>query len=454
MATRRRSNAGSGQSRSSASRGRSTAGGARARTSRNRDTREGRRTVGCPSCGTEYRVPNDLLSEQMSCQSCGRAFVPSAVSTRSARKQNNAQPFILGGALLAFMIIGLMLISGGGNKDVVQQQPERPRNVETGMKNSRVRDVAEWAEALASGNRFKLSSTTDVGAFVSFFEIGLVDGTASDRERLVLDRLLEDPKTAVLRDSYVGFGKIDRDAAEADQGTVRLDLSIKEEAQKRWSQPTATYDVTFSVQGGRAKVTGFTAIYEPPPRAEPKARGPRPVKHDVIGDAASVERDYGGVKTTVREAELKPLPHMEGTSPDVQAKIDAHIATLVDMEGSGGAANTASRRLKEIGKPAVPRLLNKLYELVVGNEASLRDQHTVLQIRRVTMGLEDVTGQRFGFDASVLESQTSSQEYRLSSLRQWYGYWADNHWRDDWRLGVDESDDPFAEKTEEPAKRR
>ncbi len=453
MATRRRSTAGSGQSRSSASRGRSTAGGARARATRNRDSREGRRTVGCPSCGTEYRVPDDLLSEQMTCQSCGRAFVPSAVSTRSARKQNNAQPFILGGALLAFMIIGLVLISGG-KKEPVQQTQERPRTVETGMKNSRVRDVAEWAEALASGNRFKLSSTTDVGPFVAFFEIGLVDGTAADRERLVLDRLLDDPKTAVLRDSYVSVGKIDRDAAEADRGTVRLDLSIKEEAQKRWSQPTATYDVSFLVQGGRAKVSGFTAIYEPPPRAEPKARGPRPVKHDVIGDATSVERDYGGVKTTIREAELKPLPHMEGTSPDVQAKIDAHIATLIDLEGSGGASNTASRRLKEIGKPAVPRLLNKLYELVVGNGASLRDQHTVLQIRRVTMGLEDVTGQRFGFDPSVLESQTSSQDYRLSSLRQWYGYWADNHWREDWRLGVDEGEDPFAEKPGEPAKKR
>ncbi|MDA0935303.1 MAG: hypothetical protein O3C51_17805 [Planctomycetota bacterium] len=389
----------------------------------------------------------------MTCQSCGRAFVPSSVSTRSARKQNNAQPFILGGALLAFMIIGLVLISGGG-KEPVQQTQEPVRTVETGMKNSRVRDVAEWAEALASGNRFKLSSTTDVGAFVGFFEIGLVDGTASDRERLVLDRLLEDPKTAVLRDSYVGFGKIDKDAAEADRGTVRLDLSIKEDAQKRWSQPTATYDVSFAVQGGRAKVTGFSAIYEPPPRAEPKARGPRPAKHEVIGDAASVERDYGGVKTTVREAELKPLPHMDGTSPDVQQKIDALIATLVDLEGSGGAANTASRRLKDIGKPAVPRLLNKLYELVVGNTASLQDQHTVLQIRRVTMGLEDVTGQRFGFDPSVLGSQTSSQEYRLSSLRQWYGYWADNHWREDWRLGVDDADDPFAEKTEEPSKRR
>lgn len=453
MATRRRSTAGSGQSRSSASRGRSTAGGARARASRNRDSREGRRTVGCPSCGTEYRVPNDLLGEQMTCQSCGRAFVPNAVSARTARKQNNAQPFILGGALLAFMIIGLMLISGGGEKPV-QQQQERPRPVETGMKNSRVRDVAEWAEALASGNRFKLSSTTDVGGFVTFFEIGLVDGTASDRERMVLDRLLEDPKTAVLRDSYVGFGKIDRDAAEADQGTVRLDLSIKEEAQKRWSQPTATYDVAFLVQGGRAKVTGFTAVYEPPPRATPKPRGPKPVKHEVIGEAGDVEREYGGVKTTVREAELKPLPHMEGTSPDVQQKIDAHIATLIDLEGAGGAANMAARRLKDIGKPAVPRLLNKLYELVVGNATSLQDQHTVLQIRRVTMGLEDVTGQRFGFDPSVLESQTSSQDYRLSSLRQWYGYWADNHWRDDWRLGVDDSDDPFAEKSEEPAKRR
>ena len=213
-------------------------------------------------------MPSDLLSEQMTCQSCGRAFVPSSVSTLSARKQNNAQPFILGGALLAFMIIGLVLISGGGNEPV-QQTQEPVRTVETGMKNSRVRDVAEWAEALASGNRFKLSSTTDVGAFVGFFEIGLVDGTASDRERLVLYRLLEDPKTAVLRDSYVGFGKIDKDAAEADRGTVRLDLSIKEDAQKRWSQPTATYDVSFAVQGGRAKVTASR-------RSTSRRRAPNP----------------------------------------------------------------------------------------------------------------------------------------------------------------------------------
>ena len=76
--------------------------------------------------------------------------------------------------------------------------------------------------------------------------------------------------------------------------------------------------------------------------------------------------------------------------------------------------------------------------VIVGQENALTDQTTVLRIRRVAGALEDLTGQRFGFNPSILgDAKSATPEYRLSSLKQWYGYWADNYWSENWQVGVD-----------------
>lgn len=441
MATRRRSSGGG--------RGRP---GASARSTRNRDARDGRTTVPCPACGTEYRIPLDLLDDPLPCKSCGRVFVPNSASTRRIRNRNPAQPFIIGGAVLAFMIISFVLISSKGDAGTQQRvEAPAPRVVELGEKNPRVRDVVDWVTALSEGNGFKLGTNSDIQALAEFLGVGVGTGGGGERERLVMDALLTGPRTAVMRDAFVTSAAIADEAdAEAERGEVTVHLGIESGAEAKYVQPSAQYKIGFRYQDGRGRVTGFEPIYEPPLKQPEGPKRPRPVKHEVIGSAKDVERDYGGVKEIVREAELKPLPHLDGTSPEVQQQIDAAIAKLVDIDGSGLESNRAALELEKLGKPSVPRLLNELYELVAG-ESTLEDRDTRLQIRRVTMALEELTGQRFGFNPADTGG-TASQEYRLSSLKQWYGWWADNHWREDFDYAIDKSEnlldveaDPAAE---------
>ena len=86
--------------------------------------------------------------------------------------------------------------------------------------------------------------------------------------------------------------------------------------------------------------------------------------------------------------------------------------------------------LEEIGKPAVPRLLNQMYETKMDSKGSIQ------QLRRVCQALEMITGQRFGFTFDKPGGE-SNEEIRISALRQWYGYWSSHHDREDWDIAKD-----------------
>ena len=459
MASRRRSSGPSASASAAGAGRRRSAAGSAARTSRNRDARDGKTNVQCPACATAYRVPVDMVGEQIVCKSCGRAFVPKSASTRRIRQQNSATPFIMGGGVLAFMVIGYFIVTAGGQGE--QQRTDTaqvPRVVETGDKNPRVRDVIEWVNALATGNRFKLAANSDLAALGKKLGVGLVNGDASAHEQAVIDALMTGETTAFLRDVEATGGLVAPEFAEAQIGQVKTYLAVRAEHADRYAQQTGEYLIDFRYRDGRGQVTGFEAFYQPPPKAKPKPPAERAVQHEILGAATNVERDYGGgEKESVREAELKPLPHLDDTPEEQRKKIDAAIATLIDLEAAGALPMRAARELKAIGKPAVPRLLNQLYELVMGSESSLTDQAVVHRIRKVTMALEDLTGQRFGFDSSAVGSTiTSSEELRRSALQQWYGWWADNHWRKDFDYAIDKDVDLFGESDDKkpaPTKR-
>lgn len=369
-------------------------------------------------------------------------FIPAAASKRGASRQNPATPFLWGGGILAVMIVGAMLISGGGDDGSQNRnKPAPPKRVETGSANPRVRDAMAWYEAMSTDNRFELGRYTDLQGMRKSLGIDNIDGTAEDLEKRVLDALLAADSAKLIRDTEPTSGQVDTTDAEAETGKVILYVTPDEQAQaKYFDQGGGEVWVWFTFANDRARISRFevvSGIRERAPKDDPNKI--RPSTHEVIGQAQDVKRVYNGVEETVREAEIKALGHLDGTPENVQAEIDQRIAELIDLDAPGAVPNRAAMRLKQIGKPSIPRLLNKFFEIPASN----REQ--ILQLRKVCQALEDITGQRFGFNPSMTEAADPAksahvEEMRQSALKQWYGWWADNHWRTDYDYAIQKDD--------------
>ncbi len=412
-----------------------------------RTLRGTKQTVPCPACGTEYRIPNELLDQQIACKNCGRAFTPSKASKRRISSQSNATPFIVGGAILVFMILGgWVIVASSGTPTPTGPEAPAVAVVETGIRNSRVRDVSDWMKALQNGNSFDLSRRSDFGALRTFLGIENLNGSAEDVEDRVTQALLNDERTHFFRECEVTGAEIEKAEAAANKGHVRLALAVRDEFRRNWSDPVAEIPVGFQISEGTARVTGWDPSRVPAPR-EPAAaggdvavtEGTHATGHETIKEETVRTTDFHGEKVVVREAELVPLGHLDDTPEPLRQEIDGLIAKLMDLNAPGATAFRSTQRLKEIGKPAIPRLLNALYETPLDN------QENILRINRVTAALYDMTGQRFGFSAGVIKTDDPAavQAERLSALKQWYAWWARNASRDKIDFAIDEDEEPL-----------
>lgn len=389
-----------------------------------------------------------MVDEQIQCKSCKRVFVPSQSSRRRIQGQSTAKPFIIGGAVLAIAIaFGVIISSGGGGEKEREVKPP-PKLVATGIENPRVRDVVEWVDAVRTGNDFKLNQLSDYSALKTYFGLG-AEVSPSQAPEAVRKLLIEDPRTAFLRAGEVTMSSVPKEMAESETGYVAISIGLLDPAQKaKFEQPTAEYRVEFRSADGRYRVVGWEVMYEPKPR-NTAPKGPRASTHKELGAAKDVERTINGQTFTAREVELAPLGHLEGTPPEQQAEIDRLIAVLATPDADPREINRSILRLRDLGKPSVPRLLNQLYEFTqAGIEANR------LTARVVTRALEDLTGQRFGFDpSSAVAGNLAKEEYRLSALKQWYGWWADNHWRKDFDYAIEKEESLESSGKGTPAKK-
>lgn len=405
-----------------------------------RASRTGKSQVPCPSCGTEYIIVAERMDDVIDCQECGRAFVPSKASRSGLRKggANPAQPYLIGaGAVLLFLVVLVIAQSGGDDPGQQQQQPTAEKRVELGRANPRVAGVIAFAEAMQSGQRFQIARHTALDEMREFLGIENINGTRAEINDRVLDALIAHEAMPLLRDTYVASGRVKEADAEADRGKVLLELPFNPGKDKNWDMRSAQLMVDFVLDGDEAKAAGFAWVTEPQARAAADPSRTRPKVHEVLGQAEDVKRVYDGQEVVVREAEIKPLGHLEDTPDAVRQEIDSLIAQLIDLDAGGHIANRANLALKKIGKPAVPRLLNQMYEIPADS------RENILRLRRIVQGLEDLTGQRMGFNPSVVGEVNVEQvrEKRESALKQWYGWWADNHWRKDFDYAIEKGDE-------------
>jgi hypothetical protein len=155
------------------------------------------------------------------------------------------------------------------------------------------------------------------------------------------------------------------------------------------------------------------------------------------GDLDLVEE---GVTTLDEKYKKRVNPAGEITTvdylPDTDERTKAELKYLLKALTSDdrNKAWKARGKIEEIGKPAIPGLLNQM----VGLDMAKRED--VAEANKYVTILRKITGRTFGFDPSFMtDTQLDSQAADLEhSLRRWFGWWERN--KDTWTHRVDLED--------------
>ena len=423
---------------------------------------DGKVNVFCPQCSAEYRIPGEDMDNRIRCRHCQRVFSPRATLGARRRPQPGALTFIWA-TVGAVALIGLgVLIKSLATPTpvtnrVAQQQPS------IGPSNPRVQAVRRWVDAVAAGNSFGIEYGADLAALVKFLEIpterSYHNAFPDERRELtakVREVLATGERARVLREFEMTTGQLqNRTMLNSAQGRVLIDLQPRDPHKYRGN---ATVAIDFTMEGVKPGVTGWevqfaphvveTARDLPQQSAGSDAVGPHGVGtaeqrgHPEIALPRSSHTTFRGKEVLILESELVPLSHLADTDPLLRAEVDRLIGDLLDLDGPGALANRSIQRLSQIGRAAIPRLLNQFHELSSDLEANN------LKLTRVDRALRVMTGRAFEYEpGSHLTQREELEEQRLSALKQWYAWWYRNHDRDSALIDRQENPSPAKRKT-------
>ncbi|MHC4077697.1 MAG: zinc ribbon domain-containing protein [Planctomycetota bacterium] len=441
-------------SRSSLSRGRASReqGAAQPRVGR-----DGKVQIACPNCQAAYRLMPEHMDSKVKCTQCHRVFFPGAATggKRSSHQKSPATPIIaFSAAVVIIVLIGVLIANAGG--EAPRPEPvEEPKYVALGNSTPQVKAVKRWANGIFQNQRYEVENFT---AFTPVQELLGIDPehkynhSFGDAQRelgkKIIDALLTGEQAGIFQYCEARSGKI-MDAAYLTATKGKISLSVMEPKKQREGTVIIDYveeaDGTFKVAGWEV----VSAPKRPLSDAELAAlRGKRFKVHPKIPKPKVVKKMFGGKEIEITESELVPLGHLEDTPPELRKKIDEYIAHLMD-HSDPRRANRAQLELLDIGKPAVPRLLNKMYEV------KPKGRDDVEALNRVVKTVRLLSGQAFGYNPRELIGQNvgGSEKERESALKQWYGWWYYMHASGRWDELVDQEDEEFMTEEEIKAKR-
>ena len=424
--------------------------------------------VHCPKCGAEYRVPENMLERKVQCKRCGRVFVPQNL-VRKGQRRSGGTGIPLGGAVTLFL--GLVLIVGGavivsnmvspgkapppkpsssGGAGVADPTEKAREEMEYRLHES----LTRWLNALKDGNQVELDLLTDPSGFYRSYPD---DEKPKGRNGKPLSWSSIDPidrvtwKNRIFKDLTQGdLGKPLREKEFLDgtfsvvQGDPLTSAFLTGTAsfKKTGGDSRAIWIYSFSLtrdgarENPRWRISGFSLKEKPKVTAKkkrrPKLHLPKGVKPEEIKEVA-IHRE-GKVKKVLV---VKPVPlgHLEDTPPELRSEIDGLLKIAADPKARPKEVNKACERLVEIGRPAMPRILNLFYEIVNGPDPDSYDNRTTL-FRIIKSCLVPMTRCEFGFNPTTRpdeEGNTAAQE-RITALGQYYVWWFQHNDKAYWDL--------------------
>lgn len=422
-------------SRSSSSSSRSSA---RNRGAGPRTRSDGKVDIYCPQCAAHFRIDVANIEAKVTCSECSRTFFAKSTLGKRTKGQDYTKVYVGLGVGAVFIIGTLVLMSRGGQQPVQQPVVAADPNAQLEAdRQARRTQAMNWPRAITDGNLVLLRTYSDVPPLLQ--KLGVEASLTGDaQDAAVLAALKTNEATRLFSEMDCTNVEIAADAVRAGSGAATYYLSVKPGVDYYDPKIGAQITVQWRLEGTQFKVADFFLS------GKPVIKGRRPGDEDKtfkpsaeIAKPKTTEIEVNGRTKKVAEADPVPIAHLADTPPDLQKKIDDLVAELLrsaEPDAPGHLFGRTTAQLKEIGKPAMPRLINALHGLygdVNGNNQ---------KISQVTRALLDLAGMGFAYDVKGTGDAQKDKAARESVIRQWFAWW----WRwanGDYQYAIDKDED-------------
>lgn len=385
--------------------------------------RDGKVTVPCPQCGTEYRIAADQLDSKIECQDCHRVFFAKSTVGKRVAAPDHTKTYLMFGLGGLFMVVTFLVISNSNQKPVIKPPPppEVRKVVYTPSDNPRTAQLVGWAQAIANDNRGFLMGHCDVPSIAKLVELD-----ASADQTKVFAALQTHDSTRYLRELVCESGTLADEAmiTAPAGGTGTVYVTPKPGTDDYRKNTRGNIDVEFRMDGDKVIVTGWKVAMVParnPNKPDPNLKKAFVPNKDIAASKEVEITDSAGTRK-VRESQPGPVPHWDKATPAQQAKADQVIADVLrsaDPESPGTLFNKATMSIQTMDerKAVVPRALNAMYELygdVNGN---------YMKLSQLDRALRGWTGGAHNFELAGTGDAAKDKALRESCVRQWFAFW-------------------------------
>ncbi len=436
---------------SAASRSSSSARSRGARSAGPRGRSDGKVDIYCPQCGAHFRLAETALDTKVECSECTRTFLAKSTAGKRAKAPDYTKVYV-GFGVGALLIVGtLVLMSQSGGKPAPQPVAIVPATTQLDIdRQTRREQTLRWARAIAGNDLLTLRNYSDLPAIRQ--QLGVDAALTGDAlDAALLAALKTNEATRLFYEMECASSDLSAESVQAGTGPATLYFNTRPGVDYYDAKAGAQITIQWRMEGSQMKVGGFQLTAKPVLRGRRPGDASRTFKPSAeIAKPKVVEVEINGRKKAVNESQPVAIAHLADTPPELQQTIDRLVADLIrsaDPESPGALFARTTTKLKEIGKPAMPRLINALHDLY--GDVNANNQ----KISQVTRALLDLTGMAFAYDVVGTGDAAKDKVARESSIRQWFAWW----WRfanDTYQDAIDQSEDLLAPKATDtkPAK--
>jgi hypothetical protein len=379
--------------------------------------------IECSFCHATAKLPDDKEGSKVRCSACGKVYVAHEKGTRVKGGRGGVNPATLGIGIGAVVVIAIFAFLANNHESpkppppppVVVKEPA-PTVDPNGWDGEYVRVVRGVYDMALAYNEGALVNLLDGGRIAK----RLNEANAADPAKQIdFDALGAPEKQAFLEGIAQELMKgTDENAPhfwKPVDGRVRdfdlLDVVVRVTADKRLEQGSTeiadsrTFDWHLSRPNDRSKWKVWS--WERFVTEEEKRLARKKTKSTMVA-LPTGERLY--------QAEMRHLDPYPDTPPEQIAQIEKAIATMLDFTLKPKENNVARDELVAIGRPAIPHLLNKFFEIKI---VDTEDDPSLIHVNMVYETLRRITSYDPGFTA--MPGQT--EERRTMALKAYFAWW-------------------------------